>query len=57
MFSQLPNLRPWTSEKEHRYEEAKTHMELVAELYLMQIQEGRISLHDPRGNEGAGKEK
>ena len=46
MFSKLQNLSKWTAEKAKRLKEAKEHLRFVAELYKLQVEQGRIFLHE-----------
>ena len=46
MFSQLQTLTPWTNEKQMAYEKARRHLQFVMPLYSLQIEAGRLFLHE-----------
>ena len=46
MFSQLQALTGWSEEKNNMWLEAVKHIEFVVEIYRMQVQAGRLFLHE-----------
>ena len=46
MFSTLQNLSPWTPKRQAEYQAAKLHINFCTKLYKMQLDEGRLFLHE-----------
>ena len=46
MFSPLQKMTPWSEQKQKIWREHRHHIEFVAELYKVQMSEGRLFLHE-----------
>ena len=46
MFSALQNLSEWNEEKQKKWGEAREHIRFVVQLYKIQMQAGRVFLHE-----------
>ena len=46
VFSQLQQMTPWNERKQHAWKEGKRHMEFMTQLYRMQMDGGRLFLHE-----------
>ena len=46
MFWQLQTLSSWTQAKQEEFERARRHLKFVMHIYKMQIEAGRVFLHE-----------